>query len=75
MEREENLEKRLALLAALGASMIMITTIIADDDDDDSEEDGTDDEPELRSRGSVAGRFMVYIGPIKVPYTVYIRSI
>ena len=64
MEREENLEKPLDLLAALGASMIMITTIIADDDDDDSEEDETDDEPELRSRGSVAGRFMVYIGPI-----------
>ena len=52
------------MLAALGASMIMITTIITDDDDDNGEEDDIDDEPELRSRGSVEGRFRVYIGPI-----------
>ena len=43
--------------------MITITTIIADDDYS-GEEDGTDDQPELRSRGYVKGRFRVYIGPI-----------
>ena len=37
LEEEENLEKRLALLAAFGPSMNMIATMLADEDNDNGE--------------------------------------